>query len=85
MSWTSRVEAITEGLGLLRSPGQSGTNLLWQKISRKIEYREGNWWRLTKPTTKGNRHRADLYAEAWRRGIPGHSKMTKRELQHALD
>ena len=28
--------------------------------------------------------RAELYAEAWRRGIPGRSKMTKRELQHAL-
>jgi hypothetical protein len=28
--------------------------------------------------------RAKLYAEAWRRGIPGRSKMTKRELQHAL-
>jgi|SRR6516225_5266625 hypothetical protein len=29
--------------------------------------------------------RAELYAEARRRGVPGRSKMTKRELQHALD
>jgi MoxR-like ATPase len=29
--------------------------------------------------------RAELYAEARRRGVSGRSKMTKRELQHALD
>ena len=28
--------------------------------------------------------RADLYAEARRRNIPGRSKMSKRELEHAL-
>ena len=28
--------------------------------------------------------RAELYAEAKRRGIPGRSKMSKRELEHAL-
>jgi hypothetical protein len=28
--------------------------------------------------------RAELYAEARRRGVPGRSKMTKRKLQHAL-
>src|SRR5271166_1593287 len=32
----------------------------------------------------GQKTRAELYAEARRRDIPGRSKMSKRELEHAL-
>ena len=53
-----------------------------------MKVRDGQGVTRQDPTERARdrqKTRAELYAEAWRRGISGDSKMTKRELQLALD
>lgn len=52
-----------------------------------VDMTESRWQELGKPSSpnKPNRSKADLYAEARRRGVTGRSSMTKAELQRALD
>ncbi|XVV09847.1 DUF6582 domain-containing protein [Actinoplanes sp. CA-131856] len=55
-----------------------------------IEMTESSWHELGKPSagrksSEKARSKATLYAEAQRRGIEGRSKMTKAELEKALE
>ena len=50
-----------------------------------VEVSESSWRELGKPgTDQENQSKADLYAEARRRGIEGRSSMTKAQLARAL-
>jgi len=51
-----------------------------------VDVSESSWRELGKPGSRSeNRSKADLYAEARRRGIDGRSSMTKAELVKALE
>lgn len=52
-----------------------------------VDMTESRWQELGKPrsSNKTDRSKADLYAEARRRGVTGRSSMTKAELERALE
>jgi hypothetical protein len=49
-----------------------------------VHLTETRWQELGKPSTGGGQTKAELYAEARKRGIEGRSTMTKAQLQRAL-
>jgi len=50
-----------------------------------VDMTENSWRELGKPTSKTDKPKKQLYAEAQRRGIKGRSTMTKAELLRAVE
>jgi hypothetical protein len=74
------------GASKFESPKENKRNLARAKAKerRGETYKDEAEGRGSRRASPGGKTKAELYAEAKRRDLPGRSKMDKQQLQHAL-